>query len=849
MIITKLELKDFGRHKHLVCGGMGAVVGLLGPNGFGKSTILQAIAFAFTGQLDGNQESYVRNYGADDGANNAQVHLEFQKNGQAGKIFRQIGKTAKRSLEWRGETLTKAKEVDTALEDILGADKLALTNAIFISQGELDRLLFGTPGERQELFTRMLLLSYVGKRGDILDGRIKTLSSGVQDFSMMKDELKVSRDEAEDEVHSLENALRETRNWHAEQQLFRQFCDSAERRANLSRELTALKSEKLQLDSQFVQAREGLPCSPDSLDSFVASLETEVDKLNQELNLTTTLLARWKEHTRTVRELDEATQEALEAQRKFDDVRVTPEELQERIKRLETERENIHTRIRIVREVEELRIQVEKAKVSWQEAKDRPMHSEETLRAKEEEIEEKRREYAEVHAEVKSLQKLRDVLEGHADSTCPVCGGPITETLRKNLETLPSLEARFKPLVSEGTLAKQELQRMKDENMENQVTTDFERGRYMEYLQKLTEKQKTLQETPEGTQDLQKIEKALEEARNQNATVAALQATLRACRQRENLAKQQALSCPKPEQPEPDLSSEAILRETLKDKQALLTNTRTRAREFKEAQQAYARNRSIFESKEQALTTETTELNRTIEVIGRSKDLSRVIRELGCDLETGGEPMLSDQREEVNRKLRENQREFDEAQGRVEQAKKHLIDIRERQRVLEERMEADAVKRQVIDELRQLRQALPAVTSAYLRYRFEQLVELTQEQLADMDANFTVESDPDNLITFRFSRLDEGSGYTMDQSKLSGGQKVRLTVAFLLAVQQLVIPEVGFLVLDEPSVHLDEQGVESLRELLMQLQQKLGNTESQVIVCDHDPRLNTAFSSVIQLTK
>ena len=785
----------------------------------------------------------------EDGASNGSVRGVFRKNGEEGEIFKQVGKTTKRSLKWRGETYTKSKDVDTMLEEILGADKMALANAIFISQGELDRLLFGTPGERQELFTRMLLLSYVGKRGDILDGRIKTLSSGVQDFSLMKDELKVARDEAEDEVHALETALRETRNWHGEQQLFREFCDSADRRASLSRELTALKSEKIQLDTQFAQAREGLPCSPESLDSFVASLETEVDELNQELNLMNTLLTRWKEYTRTARELDEATQEATEAQRKFDEVRVTPEDLEKRIELLETERENAQTRIRIVREVEEIRELAEKSKASWQEAKDRPRHSEETLQAKEEEIEEKRREYAEVNAEVKSLQKLRDALAGHEDSTCPVCGGPITDTLRKTLETLPALEARLKPLVEEGTLAAQELKRMKEENTGNQVDTDFERGRYMEYLQKLTEKQKTLQETPEGTQDLSEIEAALGEARNQNATVAALQATLRACRQRENLAKQQALSSPKPDQPEPDLSSEAILRETLGDKQALLTNTRTKAREFKEAQQAYARNRSLFESKEQALEGETKELNRTLEVIGRSKDLSRVIRELGFDLETGGEPMLPDQRAGVNQKLRELQQAFDAAQGRVEQAKKHLMDIRERQRVLEERMEADQVKRQVIDELRQLRQALPAVTSAYLRYRFEQLVELTQEQLADMDANFTVESDPDNLITFRFSRLDEGSGYTMDQSKLSGGQKVRLTVAFLLAVQQLVIPEVGFLVLDEPSVHLDEQGVESLRELLMQLQQKLGNTESQVIVCDHDPRLNTAFSSVIQLTK
>jgi DNA repair exonuclease SbcCD ATPase subunit len=84
-------------------------------------------------------------------------------------------------------------------------------------------------------------------------------------------------------------------------------------------------------------------------------------------------------------------------------------------------------------------------------------------------------------------------------------------------------------------------------------------------------------------------------------------------------------------------------------------------------------------------------------------------------------------------------------------------------------------------------------------------------------------------------------------SKLSGGQKVRLSIAFLVAVQRLIIPEVGLLILDEPSTHLDSAGVESLRELLMSLSTLLQNTNSQVWVVDHNPALQAALGACVNL--
>ena len=52
MLITSLELKNVGRHEALKFDTNSPVVGLLGPNGVGKSTVLEMVKFLFTGETE-----------------------------------------------------------------------------------------------------------------------------------------------------------------------------------------------------------------------------------------------------------------------------------------------------------------------------------------------------------------------------------------------------------------------------------------------------------------------------------------------------------------------------------------------------------------------------------------------------------------------------------------------------------------------------------------------------------------------------------------------------------------------------------------------------------------------------
>jgi DNA repair exonuclease SbcCD ATPase subunit len=124
---------------------------------------------------------------------------------------------------------------------------------------------------------------------------------------------------------------------------------------------------------------------------------------------------------------------------------------------------------------------------------------------------------------------------------------------------------------------------------------------------------------------------------------------------------------------------------------------------------------------------------------------------------------------------------------------------------------------------------------------------MVQEMLSKMGANFTVIKDDERPCTFRFIRTDDNSGYSMPQEMLSGGQAIRLSLALLIACQQLILPEVGLLVLDEPSSHMDAEGVDSLKELFLQMTSIFHSSETQLITVDHNPSLVAALEKVIQL--
>ncbi len=82
---------------------------------------------------------------------------------------------------------------------------------------------------------------------------------------------------------------------------------------------------------------------------------------------------------------------------------------------------------------------------------------------------------------------------------------------------------------------------------------------------------------------------------------------------------------------------------------------------------------------------------------------------------------------------------------------------------------------------------------------------------------------------------------------LSGGQKVALGLALRLALSRFLGEKADFIILDEPTIHLDQQRREELVNILLKLKQN--NFLKQLIVITHDRELEDAADRIYYVNK
>lgn len=830
MLITKIELTDFGPHRKLVEDALGPVVGLIGPNGSGKSNILAAVELAFTGKLRDNADTYVRGFGEEDGANNGSVYIEFLKNGQPGSIMRRVGKSPKRELVWNGQKVTRAKEVDELMSDILGADKLALANAIFINQGELDRLLFGVASERQELFTRLLLISYVEQRQHVVDNKIKSLSEGVQDFTAMLDEALAGLRGAQITVRDLEAVRANLRDYTPDIELWQEYDRRLKEKETRQQQCQSLQQSVVQTEGR-LRSLMG--------DQTLEQLDHQLDQLEEAQNSLYISLSCKEDGLRHTRDRQRLEQDIKtkdqELQRVVTEHQLalgeckTRDEMHQALSAAQDDIRRLQEWQQADREVRRLETETGQAQAQT-EALTPPTKTKDQLEALRTQLDMQAQELATTSSKLQTLREARELADRGSDGDCPVCGNSLSDSLLLSEENLLQLRQQMAELQTQRQALQSEVQQLDNQWSTYEAQYKERMSAWTQVMSRWLAQQQAMPTEPQIKADQTLVD----------SLTSRLHQEQQATRQLHDLQIAQAnLHQQLQAIPKDVVVTEAQVRE-LREKyqvgQAEQQQLGQQRRQLQEASAELEQARARAQAGEDQLEQVVTQLTDT----QRRVQDNQVIQSLQKEL-VDYQPVLD--------KLRDQQREWAEATGRIEQAKKHLDEAEGRKTQIEHRMQEDGRRRQVIDNLRRLRQALAkdGVPSSYIRYRFEQLVEMTQEQLSELDANFMVEQDPEQATTFRFRRVDSADDYWMDQSKLSGGQRVRLTVAFLLAVQRLVLPEVGFLVLDEPSQHMDESGVESLKELLIRLQYTLGNSEAQVMVCDHNPALTTSFSSCIQL--
>lgn len=857
MRLKELHVENWGPHENLTCDLDSPMTGIIGANGKGKSCLLTAISYAVTGVLPFAKERYIREYDPENPerstkAYKAVVRLKFEVNGQEGEITRTIWDAGtSRSLKYAGCTHTKQAEVDGLMEELMGADKAALQNAVFIKQGELTELIQGTPATRQEIFRRLMNLNFLSIRADDVKSKLRLLDArGAVDNSELIDSLKASlkenekkQNETADEVAPLEKVMAEKSKVEELDKQLMAYNNLRTKRDTLQEVAHNAKEAIAKITAEYgeektIEENRSKAAHDEVKYNGIYQASAKLDGLNRMLE--TGPKQRLKVHTEAVSKC-----EGLHSLEVIDAWRTALKQANE----LNTVTDDT-TRLDLVitekqAELEESRKNVEARKQQYEESVETCRRIQEILAANE-------------------LQMI--IMRGEeAERICPTCGSKLTkEHLIHELEADDADDAMVK------------LEGIRDQMQAQDAAANLE-------LENLKLAVKAAES--EVTHISNGIAAAKAEQQQSMKTAAALMESIAAAKLTSPIVVNgvrtldpHSLNQAERAQVINELTQEeAEVRNLAKNilTPAELENVRTELEKLKaeiKEQEQIIGDCDILEAHKQAdearekmleLSRKLDELNHCKESYAKtSKEIESVMEEVSIARQESEN--LNDYLMRLMRPLKCLQGNLQvETDGAVrkfavvrDEYVRLMADLKmytelidkDRERLAAAEADRDKV-RKINDTAKNLRliadmlsrEGLPA---AFMQEVFSQLTLMVQYFLSQMEANFTVRVDETRPCSFLFQNED---GYELPQESLSGGQAVRLALAMLLSAQRLILPEVGLLILDEPTSHVDADGVENMRMLFQNIATVLQNAGMQLIVVDHNPALQSGFVKSITL--
>ncbi|HYD54588.1 MAG TPA: SMC family ATPase [Gemmatimonadaceae bacterium] len=423
MRLNALRLQNFRQHLDTQITFEGGLTGVIGANGAGKSTILEAIAWALYGTpaARGNRET-IRSLRAGPRAA-VRVELDFELGGHRYLVTRGLT-TAELYLDGAGTPIANSLTgVTELLRRRLGMSREEFFNTYFTGQKELSVMAAMGPADRAQFLSRVLgyerLRAAQGlarERRKVVVAEAAGLRSGMPDAEQVQRQIdEAARRLADAERRALDAARRRTQTgaaltaveprWQAAQR-------SRERLQELLGELRVAESERANA------ARE--------VDRVARELAMIADA-REELARIAPPLARLTELASDLRVLDALYREEGRRQTLAESERALREELaqlRERHAKLESapalEREATTEVERRRQELAQAEAALEAKRTEWVRDKQEAETKLQALRAQYDDVRE---------------QKERLVHAGE-DGTCPTCARPLGGHFRSVLDTL-----------------------------------------------------------------------------------------------------------------------------------------------------------------------------------------------------------------------------------------------------------------------------------------------------------------------------------------------------------------------------------------------------------------------------
>ncbi len=849
-----------------------------GPNGSGKSSLLEACFFALYGSkaLEGTLDGIIRN-----GTEETEIEVWFTHAGEAYHVERRVRLSGDRAgtatcvMETPEGTVEGARDVRGAVTDLLRMDEEAFLNCAYVRQGEVNKLIDATPGERQAMLDDLLQLGVLeeyreragqarlgvedvlgdahGKLTEVEDriedkedrslhARLNELETKLAETESSIEEFESNRAETEERLATAEDVI-ET---HAERQ---EKLDELKADINELRESIAdTEQERETLRERISKRRKKLETKQSERDDLLDSAES--DRINSgETGNTGSLLAAIEAETGSIDKTDEQLRERLQELRleindltneedqlrdDADDLDAEATKAREEADELAAEIEDDQKMIARRREkLDELKERIESKRAVFEDAPVDLGEAERLIEKRETAAAEITEDIADHRASLEAARTDIDRAERLlAEGKCPECGQPVDESphvegIEDDRERADELEARLERLNAERDSMEAELDRARElRETEREIARLKENRSNVSRL--LEEKEGVLKEKRERIDSLRKeAEKLSAEAATKRETARKVAAEADGLREKigELNARRSELTT--------RLERLGNLREcveTIADTAAEIDRLREKRGMLGERNDE--RRETLAEKRERKADLES------------EVDANRLSQ--AHETKTEAETYL----ERVGEKLEELRSRRDDLRGRIGAVKnelKELESLRERRERLRKRVDSLESLRAETEEM----EALYADLRAELRTRnvehLERLLNETFDLVYENDAYARIELDDAYELT-----VYQKDGEALDPQQLSGGERALFNLSLRAAIYRLLAEGIEGaapmppLVLDEPTVFLDSGHVSKLVDLIDAMRE-LG--VEQIIVVTHDDELVGAAEEVLAVEK
>jgi exonuclease SbcC len=889
MIIETIKLKNFLSHRDSeISLGTGINI-ILGQNGSGKSSIFESMKVAFFGQSESDR-SRVVSYGQ----NIAKIYVKFRINSHEYEITREIENkrdkenTKSAVLLMDGKILAEgATAVSEQIQNLMGISKSAFINSIYVDQGQIDALVKDSPATRKDLFNEVIGLKNYDKAFDEIDKITKVVNQEINDIDLLKDkfkELEIGYNKLhESEIVLLAKNKTITDNLKAAK-------DTYTKNEEQYKQFLHLSSSIKNLEDDIDKEREGLKFALQNIKDIEADLETlndlrenrkkiEVDPLyiyGQNLALLEKIIIDEKRYFQEiercknsiselinmekhltelelkVHEYDQKEKELISKEKEFDLLKKDHFNLENikseliKLENIKSERggklELLETKLplkikeenlnlsEIQKYLDSIRITDTDLKIKLKSASDKIIENKSLIKKIEEKIDNLNNVnncplcgqiLSEDHL-AKVLKQYRDEIDSYNSSTLEMEN--LTEACRRKMSIIKGEITSFlSPIIEEYFKLKEEIQKIDSDIKEKKDHVlqlyDSEK-KYSELQSYLMENEGVRVKFQEIQRNKSSLEGKIDQMKKEHFEEKIKELSF----ELESIEKNKTSMKDSIELWENGKRSDdfEVLKSELKiidHKLAKIESAENKSKELKIQIENF--NKSISEKVGKIISIKS-EIDEFSSSEQRRNDISNLIDN------------LQDERISLQAELSSNQEKMKSIKEIIEENKKRLTELSERKKIF--------------DFLVLLRKAFnrDGIPQIIRKIALESINSITRNIISRF--NLSVE---DIKISEDLDVEIMQNGFVKNISQLSGGERTAVSIAMRLAIAKYLGRNISTIMMDEPTVYLDEERRNDLKDILQYSMKDLSDEGifPQIVIITHHPELETAADIAYHVTK